>query len=327
MRILALTFGDLNCASTYYRLGQHLGRLKEDGIECDLLTSPSARLPSPEQLSGYDVLLVQKRLFSCRTVNYLRRHAKRLVYDTDDATWQPQRRKHNWLTRWRTNRRLKAVVRAADHCVVANNYLGDHLRSLGGQTHLIPMSLNEKEWPRPSPGTTVPLVRIGWSGAPANLCYLEALEPVLAQVMSEHPEVELAVFCGKQPAFSSPLPYLHLPWRPGGEPDAVKTFHIGLLPLPTDDFSQGKSPIKALQYMATGIPTVATPQAGSLEIGQGSGSMFFAEKPEEWSERLSELIQDSEMRGKMGTNARAAFEERFSSTQIYSHWKSCLIGT
>ena len=62
MRILALTFGDLNCASTYYRLGQHLDRLKEEGIECDLLTSPSAPLPSPGQLSGYDVILVQKRL-------------------------------------------------------------------------------------------------------------------------------------------------------------------------------------------------------------------------------------------------------------------------
>ncbi|WP_461784784.1 glycosyltransferase family protein [Prosthecobacter sp.] len=320
MRILALTFGDLNCASTYYRLGQHLGRLKEDGIECTLLTSPSAPLPSPKKLSGYDVLLVQKRLFSCRTVNYLRRHAKRLVYDTDDATWQPQQRKHNWLTRWRTNRRLKAVVRAADLCVVANNYLGDHLRSLGGKTHLIPMSLNEKEWQEPTLGATATQVRIGWAGAPANLRYLEDLEPLLHEVLRLHSTAQIAIFCGERPSFKNGLPYSYLPWQKGGEQEAISTFHLGLLPLPTDAFSQGKSPIKALQYMAVGIPVVGTPAAGALEIGNSQNGVHFAHSDEQWLQLLGNLIENHEFRCSQGLAARQLFESNYTASRVYKKW-------
>jgi glycosyltransferase involved in cell wall biosynthesis len=155
---------------------------------------------------------------------------------------------------------------------------------------------------------------------------LEALHPVFAQIMREHPQVELAIFCGQRPSFASSVPFLHLPWRQGGEQEAVQTFHIGLLPLPTDSFSQGKSPIKALQYMAAGIPTIATPQAGSLEIGQDSGGMLFAEKPDAWHASLSRLIRDAAEREMMGQRARATFEERFASTHIYSQWKACLFG-
>jgi hypothetical protein len=323
MKLLVLPFGDAACASTHYRVLQYLDMLKKDGIDCEVLAP--GEMPAPAVIAESDTVLVQKKLFPAHQVRTLRKHAKRLLFDIDDATWHPHGRKHSWWTRWRTNRRLQSIVRAADVSLVANLYIAGHLNALGGKTQVLPMALKAEDWPR-SESTQAVRIRLGWSGAPVNLCYLEALEPVLAQVMGKHPEVELAVFCGKQPAFSTSLPYLHLPWRQGGEPDAVKTFHIGLLPLPTDAFSQGKSPIKALQYMAAGIPTIATPQAGSVEIGQGADCMFFAENPQQWSERLCQLTQDNELRGKMGTNARAAFEERFSSTQTYSRWKSFLLG-
>lgn len=323
MKLLVLPFGDAACASTHYRVLQYLDMLKKDGIECEVLAP--GKMPSPAVIAESDTVLVQKKLFPAHQVRTLRKHAKRLLFDIDDATWHPHGRKHSWWTRWRTNRRLQSIVQAADVSLVANQYIAGHLNALGGKTQVLPMALKAEDWPR-AEGREAVRIRLGWSGAPVNLRYLEDLEPVLAEVMGRHPEVELAVFCGKQPAFSTSLPYLHLPWRQGGEPDAVKTFHIGLLPLPTDAFSQGKSPIKALQYMAAGIPTIATPQAGSVEIGQGSDCMFFAENPQQWSERLCQLIQNDELRGKMGANARAAFEERFSSTQTYSRWKAFLIG-
>lgn len=321
MKLLVLPFGDAACASTHYRVLQYLDMLKRDGIDCEVLAP--GKMPAPAVIAESDTVLVQKKLFPAHHVRTLRKHAKRLLFDIDDATWHPHGRTHSWWTRWRTNRRLKSIVQAADVSLVANQYIAGHLNALGGKTTVLRMALKAEDWPS-SMSNPATRIRIGWSGAPVNLCYLEALEPVLARVMGEHPEVELAVFCGKKPAFRTSLPYLHLPWRQGGEPEAVKTFHIGLLPLPTDAFSQGKSPIKALQYMAAGIPTIATPQAGSLEIGQGSDSIFFAEKPEQWSEKLSQLIQDAAMRGKMGLRARAAFEERFSSTQTYSRWKALL---
>jgi hypothetical protein len=324
MKILVLPFGDATCASTHYRVIQYLGMLKADGIGCDIAAPGS--MPAPAMISGYDAVLVQKKLFSTSEVRTLRSHSKRLLFDIDDATWHPHGRKHSWWTRWRTNRRLQSIVRAADMSLVANQYIADHLSALGAKAQVLPMALKPEDWPPPTPNTAS-RVRIGWSGAPVNLRYLEQLEPVLTQIMREHPSVELAVFCGKQPEFSATTPYIHLPWRQGGEAAAVKTFHIGLLPLPVDAFSQGKSPIKALQYMAAGIPTVATPQAGALELNRESGAIAFAKTPNEWHASLTSLITETHKSEVMCIHARAAFEAHYSTARTYPLWKSYLMGS
>jgi glycosyltransferase involved in cell wall biosynthesis len=323
MKLLVLPFGDAACASTHYRVLQYLDMLRKDGIENDVF--PFGKIPQPAVITGYDAVLVQKKLFAAKQVRVLKSHAKRLLFDIDDATWHPHGRKHSWWTRWRTNRRLQSIVRAADLTLVANQYIAGYLTALGAKTRVLPMALKPEDWPPPNSVKTR-RIRIGWSGAPVNLGYLETLEPVLAQIMREHPHVELAVFCGKKPDFPASTSFIHLPWRQGGESEAVKTFHIGLLPLPVDAFSQGKSPIKALQYMAAGIPTVATPQAGAMELDQKSGAISFAETPDEWHACLTALIQDAQKREMLGCRARANFEAHYCTTRTYPLWKSFLMG-
>lgn len=63
MKILALTFGDMTCASSYYRIGQYIDRLRNDGIECDLVVGSSRNIPPGKLLIEYDVVLVQKNYF------------------------------------------------------------------------------------------------------------------------------------------------------------------------------------------------------------------------------------------------------------------------
>jgi len=318
MRLLVLPFGDAACASTHYRVLQYLDMLKNDGIECDVLAP--GRMPPPKEIESYDAVLVQKKLFPAHQVRKLRSNAKRLLFDIDDATWNPHGRTHSWLTRWRTHRRLKTIVRAADLCLVANNYLGNHLQSLGARPCVVPMALNEKEWPEPNPRTTAEQIRIGWSGAPANLRYLEDLESILHKVLNRHRTASLAIFCGERPKFKSDLPYTHLPWQKGGEYEAVKTFNIGLLPLPMDAFSQGKSPIKALQYMAVGIPVVATPASGALEIGDSQSGIQFAYTHEQWLQLLVDLIKNHEHRSSHGVAARHAFVNGYTASRVYTKW-------
>ena len=323
MKILALTFGDRTCASTFYRVGQYLDRLREDGIECDLVFGAARNIPPAKQLREYDVVLVQQKLFPTRIVRFLRRHSKRLVFDIDDATWHPQGRKHSFFTRWRAARRLKSIVKAADACLAPNIYILDHLKSLGGHTHQVPMAISAQGW-LPKQKVNGSKVRLGWSGAPSNLSYLESLEPTLTEILRQYPQSELVVLCGKPPAFQTGIPFTHIPWAPGCEANIVPDFDIGLLPLPFDDFSQGKSPIKALQYLAAGLPIIASPLAGTLEIAQKSSSVLLAKSPEEWNKHLSELISSSAARHDAGKLSRAHFEEHYSAEVVYPAWKSHL---
>jgi len=323
MKLLALTFGDMTCASSYYRIGQYIDRLRNEGIECDLVVGSSRNIPPAKRLKEYEVVLVQKKLFPCRIVRFLRRHSKRLVFDIDDATWHPQGRKHSFFTRWRATRRLKCIVNAADACLAPNNYIFDYLKNLGGHAYLVSMAISAKDW-IPKQKTNGPNVRLGWSGAPSNLSYLESLEPMLAEILRQYPQSELVVLCGKPPAFQTKIPFTHIPWTPGCEANVVPDFDIGLLPLPFDDFSQGKSPIKALQYLASGLPIIASPLAGTLEIAQKSSSVLLAKSPTEWINYMSSLISSPETRLDAGKLSRAIFEECYSTEVIYSVWNSHL---
>ena len=95
MRIIALTFGDESAASSFYRIYQYVIPLAKLGIE--LTAHPADRFEDWSSLGDYDVVIVQKKLFSGRQVRLVRKHARRLIYDTDDAIWEPHGRPHHWL--------------------------------------------------------------------------------------------------------------------------------------------------------------------------------------------------------------------------------------
>jgi glycosyltransferase involved in cell wall biosynthesis len=307
MRVLSLNFGDAACASTFYRVLQYVEPLRRHGIQVEPV--PAASFQAWDSLTDYDVVLVQKKLFSLRRMRCLRRQARRLIYDTDDAIWEPHDRPHHWLTRWRTNRRLRHLAQAARVCITANQVLAARLRPWNASIEVIPMALDETRWPQRDPETAQdPFVRIGWSGAPVNLVYLESIEPALARLQKQHPEVRIVVYSGRRPNFKG-LAFDFVPFEPGNDSATVRRFDIGLLPLPRNGFAEGKSPIKGLQYMASGIATVATPMAATREMFADSGGARFAETDAEWMTALEQLVQDPATRAELGRRSRARFEQ------------------
>ena len=305
MRVLALTFGDEQQASSKYRVFQYVDLLRELGIVVD--ATPANSFQDWHKVPEYDAVLVQKKLFASGKVKRLRRQTPRLIYDVDDAIWHPHGKEHSYFTNLRNTWRLKAITRAADLCIVANNVLAEHLRGLTTKVTIVPLALDGTRW---SPQSRKPpnIVRVGWAGHPVNLAYLEAIESALAQVQSDNPTAEFAVFCGKQPGFHK-LKYRHIRFQPDAEIEAIRTFDIGILPLPPGPFAAGKSPIKGLQYMACGIPTVVTPVGATRDMFQEGATAMFAGSPEEWYRAITELIRDPELRIKMGERARLAFEK------------------
>ena len=313
MRILALTFGNETAASSLYRIYQYLIPLANLGIEITAI--PADRFDQWSSLGNYDVVLVQKKLFSSGRVRSLRKHSRRLVYDTDDAIWQPHGRPHHWFTRWRTDRRLASITGLADGCMAANEVLATRLRRHAARVDVIPMSLDETVW-RPRQRDVTSHLRIGWAGAPVNLRYLTAIEPSLLAVQHLHPEVEIVIYCGEPPKFNADLKVTHKPYSPGSEVATVQTFDIGLLPLPDNPFAHGKSPIKGLQYMACGAVTIASPLGATREIFSGGKTALFATSGEEWTNNLLRLINEPEMRRQMGHRAREHFAAHHSRSSV-----------
>lgn len=306
MKILALTFGDRSMASTQYRLAQFETWMKAEGIELTLL--PAAGFKNWASLRDYNLVIVQKKLLRGSAVNQARKHAHRLAYDTDDAIWEPHGRRHFWWTRVRTNWRLRKISSAADVCTVANDYLASRLRQSSSRVEIVPMALDGTVW-HPQADRPPGPIRIGWAGAPPNLMYLMRIEPALAEVQKLRPNIELVVYCGEPPKWELNTPSRYMPFKAGTEAEVVRGFDIGLLPLPDNPFAAGKSPIKALQYAACGIPCVAAPVGATLEIVRDGETGLLARSHAEWRDGLLRLIDDAAERARIGGNARRLFLE------------------
>jgi glycosyltransferase involved in cell wall biosynthesis len=98
-----------------------------------------------------------------------------------------------------------------------------------------------------------------------------------------------------------------LPWNLEREIRDFQSIDIGLYPIDSSAYSEwakGKSGFKAVQYLAVGVPYVATPLGGSLEIGEAGATHFFASTEDEWYRALKILITDEERRREMGRRGR-----------------------
>jgi glycosyltransferase involved in cell wall biosynthesis len=104
-----------------------------------------------------------------------------------------------------------------------------------------------------------------------------------------------------------------LPWRAETEPDDLRALDVGVMPLSGDEWSRGKCGMKALQYMALGIPPVVSPVGVNTTIVRDGVNGFYARTEEEWIDRMALLLEDELLRRSLGQEARRTVEESYSA--------------
>ncbi len=102
-------------------------------------------------------------------------------------------------------------------------------------------------------------------------------------------------------------------WSPQSEISAFRDSGIGLVPLLEHPWNQWKFFLKTIQYMAAGLAVVAQRIGSNAEVIQDGVNGFLVDTPEEWSERLSQLVEDAALRRRVGEAARATAVERYST--------------
>ncbi len=322
MRLFALTFGGLETASTHFRIHQYAQALDAEGITIEHALAKG--FDDFERLAQYDLVLLQKTLLSTSRVKRIARNARALVYDADDRIWMRAGRPYGLLTRTKLWRRLSCSVRQADLCIAANGVIAADMRAAGaGRVESLPMSVDTKRWNtegRAPPGETV---TIGWSGSPGNLVFLEPLLPTLRELLAAHPRLRLSIHCGQRPDFGD-LEFTHIPFEPGREPAAVRSFDIGLLPLPDDPFVHGKSPIKALQYYASGAVVVGQDVGATAELLEHGTCALTVNEKRSWKANLTRLIEDGDLRRRLARAGQERIRTRYSMSVVMERYVGLL---
>lgn len=290
MKIFAVT---VSGPSTLFRLTQYKERLQEEGI---VFT---------EDADTADIIFVQKKLLPLRKERLLRKKAQKLIFDFDDAIWTRPQKPYSWLTSLRVKSRLHYWLKKADIVICSSSFLGNYAAQFC-TPHVIPMALDTNLW-KPALKEPSPLVRVGWAGAPHNLHHLERLEPLLRQI----PGIELHVFSGKKPRLT--MPYTYYPYDESTQIAFIQNLDMGLLPLTNEEFSLGKSPIKAIQYIACGVPVIGNVYGATQDILKEEFSLA-VETDDDWLKSLKKLASDRALRQSMGDKARAFALQHHSRT-------------
>jgi glycosyltransferase involved in cell wall biosynthesis len=84
------------------------------------------------------------------------------------------------------------------------------------------------------------------------------------------------------------------------------------MPLEDDAIQRGKCGLKLLQYMAAGLPTVASPVGVNAVILQPGTTGYAARTETEWRDGLVTLIRDAGQRATFGQAARQRCVQDYS---------------
>lgn len=152
---------------------------------------------------------------------------------------------------------------------------------------------------------------VGWVGTHTTLPYLTNLYPVLEEV-GRRLRFRLFVVANRCPPAPGGVEMEFAAWRKEEEVSYFHAMDVGLYPLVEDAWAVGKCGLKAIQYLACGVPCVASPVGVLPEMVRAGETGLLARTAGEWVDALERLLADGELRARMGAAGRALVVERYS---------------
>ena len=303
----------LDVSSCRYRVLQYFPYLKDHGIEASVFFYPQTwfdRIQFPRLLKEFDLLYIHRKLFHPLEFWLIRRKAKKIIYDFDDALMYRSsgpRGPHSFSRRTK----FAYMVKRVDTVVAGNQFLRSETLPYNSHVEVIPTSIDLSHYGVKNEfHPDGPLV-IGWLGTSSTLKYLERLMPTLENLYQRYPHFQLKIVCDQ--FLESPiLPVIQKRWSLDEEEADLKSFDIGIMPLVDDLWSMGKCGLKILQYYGVGVPAVVTPVGINRDIVKDGLNGFWAQHEEEWKGRLLRLIQDETLRREMGLRGRETVKSEYS---------------
>lgn len=311
---------DRDAASTRYRAQGYFPYLRAAGWLprhlCVSSFTDQAVLLSQARLA--DLVVVLRRQLSLPVLLLLRRASRRLVFDFDDAIFT-----HNDGSPSRLRMAgFHAMVRRCNHVFAGNTYLARHASTFTRHVTVLPTVLNPAEYSvrQEQPTRHTDLV---WIGSRSTERYLAEMIPVLERLFDRNPGIRLKIIADFS-LDSKHIPILPVEWERTTEAGHLTSAHVGIAPMPEDDWTLGKCGLKTLQYMAAGLPVVASAVGVHHDLVHKDATGFLVRTKDDWINALQCLILDSSLRHTMGLAGRRRLESSFTVQSMWPKMQAVL---
>ena len=264
----------------------------------------------------YDLIWIEKEIFP-----YFPPFAERLLYflskkyvvDYDDAIFHNYDFSGNIFIRAFMKKKIDKVMHYAVCVVAGNEYLAVRARAAGApRVELIPTVVDITRYSsRDNLVSSRPV--IGWIGSPSTQSYVIGIRDALIRACKVHHARLILVGATEhmREEFSG-LDIDIVTWSEASEADSIRQMDIGIMPLPDGPWEKGKCGYKLIQYMACGIPVIASPVGVNVDIVTGSQCGLFAGSLSEWEAALLQLLESPSQRAILGSAGRSSAENIYS---------------
>lgn len=264
----------------------------------------------------YDLVWIEYEVFPYMPAvaeRLLRLFRKPYVVDYDDAVFHNYDRSGNGLIRVLLGNKIDVVMRNSACVVAGNEYLATRARKAGARRiELVPTVVDSERYQFwESDPTTRPI--IGWIGSPSTQGYVVDIRNALTKACDETGARLLLV--GATDSVRQQLPGIPVDvvrWTEESEATLVAQMDVGIMPLEDGPWEKGKCGYKLIQYMACGVPVVASPVGVNVEIVNENHCGQLAESVTEWAEALTGILSSRPRQSELGLAGRKAVEQKYS---------------
>lgn len=251
---------------------------------------------------------------------YLKALGCRLIFDYDDAIFARYQDHRFRVVRFVLGNKIAKLMRMADAVVVGNEYLAEYAHQCGcKRVEIIPtvVDLNRYCYVKDRSDDKSNLV-IGWIGSPSTVKYVADILPVLDKLIVE---VDFQLHLIGAGDFYISREYIQTrQWNYDTEIEMLLSFDIGIMPIPCNSWTKGKCGFKLVQYLACGIPVVASAVGINKKLCVDGLTGFQALSDDDWHHALTKLLMDKDLRAKMGREGRRLIVSQFSLQQRQSQF-------
>jgi len=268
------------------------------------------------RFNKFDIIFIQREALFLGSTFFEQRAYKskaKVIFDFDDSIWlmdtSPENKKYEFL---KNPGKTKTNIKNAHLVIAGNKYLADFSKQFNSNTITIPTSVDCAFHKPIAELRGKEKVVIGWSGSISTIKHFESFTPTLKKLKAKYENKITFKLLGELNYINTDLLLKGDAWAAETEVQELNKIDIGLMPLPDDEWAKGKCGLKGLTYMACGIATVMSPVGVNKEIITHGQNGFLATTEEEWLNYLSQLIENKELRLKLGEAGRQTVIEKYS---------------
>jgi glycosyltransferase involved in cell wall biosynthesis len=324
--------------SSRVRMYQYLPYLKNAGFECDVLPffddeyinalfygeprkfsgifyAYFQRISSALKSKRYDLVWLQYELLPWMPhwleSIFLRGKAK-LMIDYDDAIFHRYDHHPSSFVRSILGKKIDRLMHSADVVIAGNDYLAAHAQQAGAKwVEIIPSVVDAKRYLSKVRGESKnKVIRVGWVGSPTTIKYLLPIENVIKTISDD--KSKFIIIGADLPTAFEGYPVESWKWSLETEMDLIQKLDIGIMPLVDTPFERGKCGYKLIQYMACGLPVVASPVGINQKIVRHGENGFLTGNEHEWIEAITLLKENPILRREMGLKGREMIEDTYA---------------